>query len=208
MSPQKHTVLACVAATIWAASGAHAGLVTGDSPGGAADLYGDFVIDLSGLVVHGSQGDPQNPLMDLSDAKDHGQEGHIQEYVLLSGVKWDVNIQTHGSAWLSDLRFALTVNTGQSDEEELTIAPSLGDDFGGQGAYASDGWVNLFAMDMGMFVGFDNTIRVEAFSSFDLPVGDIVFGEGSTLTLGLQVPEPGAVPVLALASFIATRRRR
>jgi hypothetical protein len=185
---------------------ADAGLVTGDTPGGAADLYGDYVIDLSGLIVSGPEGDPLNPVMDLSGGD--GQEGYIGNYVLLSGVMWDVNFETFGGAWLSDLRLGLTVNAGTTDEEQVLIAPAFGDDFVGQGSYASSGWIDLFSMGMGVFVGADDTIRLEAFSSFDIPVGDLVFGQGSTLTLGLQIPGVGGVPMLMVCGLAAFRRRR
>ncbi len=206
MSLQKHTVLACGAAATWIAAGAHAGLITGETPGGAPDLYGDFVVDLSGLVVYGDEGDPWNPLMDLTDGDD--QEGYISEYVLLSGVMWDFNIETTGGVWLSDLRVSITVNAGSDYEEQVLIAPTLGDDFEGQGAYSSNGWIDLAALGMSMFVGCDDTIRVELFNAFFPPIGESEFSQGSTLTLGLQIPGPGAVPMLVLGGLMSARRRR
>lgn len=185
---------------------ATASLITGDTAASAGDVYGDFVVDLSGLTVIGPEGTPGNPYFDLTMGD--GQEGYIVEHVLLAGVSWDLNYETFDSAWLSDLRIGLTVNAGEIDEQQLLIAPGYGDDFVGQGAYASDDWVDLDALGKGMFVGADHTIRMEVFSAHSFIFGDTVFGQGSTLTLGLQVPAPSSSMVVLLAGAVATRRRR
>ena len=185
---------------------AAASLITGDTAGGGGDLYGDFVVDLSGLTVIGPEGTAGNPYFDLMGSD--GQEGYISEYVLLSGIRWDLNYETFDLAWLSDLRIGLTVNAGQIDEQQLLIAPGYGDDFVGQGQYASDRWINLHALGKGMLVGADHTIRMEVFSAFDFDFGDTVFGQGSTFTLGLQVPAPSSSAALLLVGAAFPRRRR
>ncbi|MCA9303759.1 MAG: hypothetical protein KC996_06525 [Phycisphaerales bacterium] len=185
---------------------ASASLITGDTAGGAADLYGDFVVDLSGLTVIGPEGTPGNPYFDLTMGD--GQEGYISENVLLAGIRWDLNYETFNFAWLSDLRIGLTVNAGQIDEQQLLIAPGFGDDFAGLGEYASDGWINLNTLGKSMFVGADDTIRMEVFNAYNFIFGDTVFGQGSTLTLGLQVPAPSSSAVFLLVGAMVTRRRR
>ncbi len=181
-------------------------LLTGETAGGDADVYGDYVVDLGGLAAHGLAGSAMNPVLNLSGTQG---EGSIQEHVRLAGVRWDVEMATVGGAWLSDLRLGLTLRAGMIDEHQILIGPAFGDDFGGSGSYASSGWIDLVALGLDGLVGGDNTIRVEVFGVFDDSLGaDVVFLEGSTVTLGLQVPGAGGAGVLMFGMAWCSRRRR
>ncbi|MGJ8637410.1 MAG: hypothetical protein ACSHX5_11240 [Phycisphaerales bacterium] len=152
-----------------------------------------ITIDLSGMNSWDLQGDIDNESTDLFLGG-----GYI------FAIGWDVQIQTIGSSWLSEV----TINL----DDELFITPGIGDDFAGTMSYSSGGMINLIDLGKDFFVNGDGILSLEIFESFDdVPDAiDAVFGPGSKFYIQtvLTPPTPGTAGVLAIAGLVASRRRR
>lgn len=166
-------------------------------------LAGHFqtTVDVQNAIVSGAIGDPGNTVIALSG------EG-IQEYVQVSAIGWDVSLLTLGDSWFSDVR----VRVSNGDGDFFDIAPGPGDDSGGIGGYSSNGLISVVDSGDAFFVGFDHTVYLEFFDSFDQQNG--VFGvpdalvlDGS-ITIGTRVPAPGVLGLFAAGGLLASRRRR
>lgn len=151
-----------------------------------------MTIDLSGMNSWDLQGDLNNEFTSL-----------FLGGGFVTAIGWDVQIQTVGSSWLSEVTIGI--------EDELFLTPGIGDDFAGTNSYSSGGLIDLVDLDLAFFVdGF--SLDIEIFESFDDVNDEIdaVFGQGSVLYVQtvLTPPTPGTAGALTIAGLFASRRRR
>jgi len=134
----------------------------------------------------------------------------------VTALGWDVNIETIGLSWLSEVVFNFDDTTG-ANPNSVNVTPAPGDGMGtgvndqpGMGNFASGGLVDLTDAGLGnLTVGADGILRIEIFEGYDDGPGPDAFVDGS-FTIGLlnEIPAPGAVALFGLGGLAAARRRR
>ncbi|MBL4698204.1 MAG: PEP-CTERM sorting domain-containing protein [Phycisphaerales bacterium] len=164
-----------------------------------ADSPTTLTIDISGVGSGDAQGSPINTML-------------IEQFpsqFLITGISWDLTIETIGASWLSEANIRL-FNTDQTGG--YTFAPGIGNDFPGISNYAGFvDLVDLVALNLDFTTNGDNLLNIEFFESFDDAPGafDAFYLSGSTLTIHLKkVPAPGSLAVLGLGGLVASRRKR
>jgi hypothetical protein len=183
------------------------GVLCSGSMCGVVDDRGHYPVevDVGGAMIYGGIGDSFNTVITVP------KQMAIQEYVYVSAIGWDVGLQTFGGAWLSDA----TVRVSNNGGDFFDVAIGGTDDFSGAGSYSSGGLVNIHEQGVGFFIGDDDSVHLEFFSSWDEQTGifgglDHILASGSLITIGtrLEPPAPASVFLLGMASTFAFQRRR
>lgn len=183
---------------------AAAGLVLGLSMASASAVTVD--VDLSGAYSCDLPGAPCNltTTIDLT--------AFAAAPIALTGVGWDVTIETVGASWLSEAVISLQNPVGS---ELFTLTAGAGDNAPGLASYSSGGIIDLNAA-----LGFqplisDGMLTLEFYESFDDVSGaiDAFYLDGSKLTLEFETfvaaSEPTVLALLGLGLVgIAFARRR
>lgn len=155
-----------------------------------------LTIDISGVSSGDAQGSPINEML----------TSFFPSQFQITGVSWDLNIETIGASWLSEANIRLH----NSDETgSFTFAPGVG--FDNPGTMNFVGFIDLVALGADFTTNADNLLNIEFFESFDdVPGGiDAFYQSGSSLTIHLKkVPAPGSLALLGLGGLVAARRRR
>jgi len=173
---------------------------------------GDLVqIELTNWQSWGDQGSASNSRLefDLSTMLPGAVNG-----ATITGIGWDVTIETIGGSWQSELTLGITDQMGSSTG--LFLNPGAGTDTAGTGTFSSNGMLKLSELDIEDITIADGIVAIESFESFDDPGGA---DNGATMdafvsgTISLQVltnpiPAPGALAMLGLAGLAGRRRRR
>lgn len=153
-------------------------------------------IDLVNAESRDGFGNPVNQVFTF----DLGAGAHV------TGLGWDVTIQTVGASWLSEARAEFTNN----DLDNLTgvgITPGVNDGAPGTATYSSGGILDLIGLDLDFVLDADGILRVELWETFVDNAGSADAIWNGTLTVQ-YVPTPGALAVLGLGGLVAGRRRR
>ncbi len=147
-------------------------------------------------------GDPNNMVIAFDLAAAMGQASGTA--VTMTGIGWDVNLETVGGSWLSEAIVYFDDNIAP-DALGLFLTPSAtaapGIEFNSSG-----GIVDLTDNGIADIVLPDGILRMEFHESFDDAPGADAFWTG-TLTIA-AVPTPGALSLLGLGGLAAMRRRR
>lgn len=174
------------------------GLNTGEHAAGALPF---ITFDLSGF---GSFAEMGSALNDVFRFDFQGEE--FSYHILRLG--WDLEIQTVGASWLSDV----TLGFGGDGGEGFDLTPLVGDNYSGTAVASSGGMIDLQSLDLDYYLGPNNIFEIEIYESFvDDPINaDAFFLEGSTLTIEFtgSFPAPGVGGVLFGALGLGLRRRR
>ncbi len=151
-----------------------------------------------------AQGDPSNTVLtfDLSDML-------IEDSMLImnvTGVEWNLTVETFGASWLSEASLALQPGDGGPDGPTV-ITPGLGNDFPGLSTFSSAGLVEFSGGDIVLLP--TGVLEIELFESFD-DLDDFVDAHvsGSITVHGFAIPTPGTMPVLMGVGVLAARRSR
>ncbi|MEZ6165611.1 MAG: PEP-CTERM sorting domain-containing protein [Phycisphaerales bacterium] len=183
-------ILSMSGVVIWMMSGL---VHTPIALGGVHDVLW-YQINLSGSSFVDSYADPDNQVLSFDDFP-------LSDYVQITAIRWNLNIETVGGSWVSEASFALRTDGGS-----YTLTPGLEHDYPGFETLA--GLIDL--RDSSDAFLLHNGLSIELFETFDdLPnQTDAGLAAGSYLVLGLQVPAPTTVGVLGIGLLVGIRRRR
>ncbi len=127
--------------------------------------------------------------------------------VTITGIGWDVSIETVGASWLSEASVGIN--------GEITLAPGAGDDAPGVASYTSGGIIDLASIPLPDLLLADGLLVLDFFEGYDDVVGAIdATWTGGTLDFdafeAAPIPLPAAFPLLltGLVGLFAARRRR
>jgi len=165
------------------------------------------VVDVDGSTANAVLGDPSNMVFTVNIGAGNS----------VTGLAWDIDIETIGDSWLSDVVFNFDDSTG-ANPNAINLSPAPGDgmmtganDMPGSGNFPSGGIVDFSDNGLGnITVGADGLLVIELFDVFDdNPAAADAFVDGS-ITIGLlnDVPAPGAAALFGLGGLAAARRRR
>ncbi len=126
----------------------------------------------------------------------------------ITGIGWDVDIETVGASWLSEPTFRFADSSFADAGLFLTVG--AGSDAPGAANFNSGGILDLSDNGIPNITLVDGVLQIEIFESYDDVAGAIDAMLSGTLTLGLAnaVPAPGAAALFGLGALGATRRRR
>jgi len=175
----------------------------------------DSIIDVSG-AVRGTT----NFTMDIDfDEVSFDGAGAVGNSVIsvnigagntITGIGWDVDIETVGASWLSEPVFRFADSSFADAGLFLTVG--IGNDNNGGNVptnFSSGGVLDLSDNTIPNITLADGILQIEIFESYDDVPGAIDAFISGTLTLGLaEVPAPGAAALFGLGALGATRRRR
>lgn len=129
--------------------------------------------------------------------------GIAGETAYITGLGWDINLETVGASWLSEAVYDF--------EGQIFLTPAVGNNAPGMGNFNSGGSI-LDLGDAGLpdIEVIGGVLRLELFDTFlDNPGAVDAFANGTlTLAVDYKVPAPGALAVLGLGGLVASRRRR
>lgn len=128
----------------------------------------------------------------------------------LIGIGWDVEIETVGASWLSELVLSIEATSAEfSGLNFVDTNPGFGDDFSGTASYNSGG---LLTIGTPVVFDPDNLMRVHIWELFDDAPGAIDAEISGTYTLQFEatapVPEPASMAVLGFGALALLRKRR
>jgi len=164
--------------------------------------------------------------VDLEDAESWGHLGNDDNMILtfdvtpgyrgdtVTGIAWDLTIETVGESWLSDVTFGFNDSTGDAPggfDFTPGADPGGSNDMPGVRRFASDGFADLTFNGLpNLRLQHDGLLVIEIYEVFDDDLGSVDAFISGTLTIGLLgLPAPsGAVVFFGLGGAVATRRRR
>ena len=170
---------------------------------GASASAAIVAIDVNGVESWDAFGDSDNTVLEIDLAAALG--GTAQVHV--TGIGWNVGIDTVGDSWLSEAIAALQDSAGSSF---VNLTPGVDDTMAGSGVYDSGGIVDLVGLGLD-FTLVDGTLRLEFFESFDDVDGSVdAMWSGSLEVQASLVPVPPAVALMVsgLAALGFGFRRR
>ena len=125
----------------------------------------------------------------------------------LTGLGWDLTIETVGASWLSEPTISFDNAMGDSPDRVL-LTPGAGADGPGLGMFQSEGTIKLNDVGLNELVLRDGMLRIEFFESFDDVADAIDANITGTITLQSWLPSPGTTGLFALSAMLGARRRR
>lgn len=148
-----------------------------------------ITVDISGVESRDGLGDASNVHL----------QANLGAGAVVTGISWDVGIETVPPSWLCEPQVEFTTNGGSGSYSLLFSAT---DCFDGTGFYAGGAAVNIA-------VGGDGILDMEFWENFvDFSdAADAYYLQGSSITIE-YVPAPSALALLGLGGLAATRRRR
>ncbi len=153
-------------------------------------------IDISGLSAFGGLGEDINQVLDAMAFPRSD----------IHGIGWNLQVETFGQSWLSDLRIQFRSDNGEVYDESV---------FGqnqGPGSGVSFVPIIHFWDDLGFHFlqGPSGTFEVELYDTFvDNPGGaEATLMDGSVLFIEYWVPSPSTLALFGAAGLAAARRRR
>lgn len=153
-------------------------------------------IDISGLSAFGGLGEDVNQVLDAMAFPRSD----------IHGIGWNLQVETFGQSWLSDLRIQFRSDNGEVYDESV---------FGqnqGPGSGVSFVPIIHFWDDLGFHFlqGPSGTFEVELYDTFvDNPGGaEATLMDGSVLFIEYWVPAPSTLALFGAAGLAAARRRR
>jgi len=180
------------------------GLVLADSPcthGSCGHTYHDGqrllseTIDISGLSAYDGLGQSFDQVLDAF-AFPHSD---------IHGIGWDLQVQTQGASWLSDLRLQFRSANGEMYDTGL-----FSDDWPGQGHSVVP--IIQFWDQLGFHFlqGPEGTFEVELYDRFVDNAGgpEATLMDGSVLYIQYWIPAPGSLAVMGAGAMTGIRRRR
>ncbi len=110
------------------------------------------------------QGSPNNDVF-LHDLFPGGRDDEFETLLIVTGLGWDLSVETIGSSWQSEA--TLRVSDVWGSGPEVLLSPAIGNDSPGTGRFVSGGIVDF--SDAGIEdIGLDTRlVRLEWFESFD-----------------------------------------
>jgi hypothetical protein len=125
----------------------------------------------------------------------------------ITGIGWDVTVETVGASWLSEPVFRFADSSGADAGLFLTVG--AGNDMPGTMNFASGGVLDLSDNGIPNITLADGILQIELFESYDDVPGEIDAFLTGSLTIGLlEIPAPGAAALFGLGGLAAARRRR
>jgi hypothetical protein len=152
-------------------------------------------IDISGLSAYDGLGQSVNQVLNAMAFPNSD----------IHGIGWNLQVETIGDSWLSDLRMQFRSSNGESYDTAL---------FGNDGPGQGQSYVPLveFWGDLGFHFlqGQDGVFEVELYDTFvDNPGGaEATLMDGSVLYIQYWVPSPGTLALFGAGGLMAARRRR
>lgn len=172
----------------------------------AGDLYfyefnaesWDFLEDLSG-----NPGFNDIRVIDLAAALGYGSGSPVT----LTGIAWQVTIETVGASWLSEARAYFDDNVAP-DLSGLFLAPGAGNNAPGVGTFTQGTILKLADAGIPDIFLPDGKLRLEFYESYDDVVGAIDALWLNSTFVFQAIPTPGALALFGMGGLALARRRR
>lgn len=164
--------------------------------GGSINETYDLTFDQT--PVYGLQGDAGNTVLSVN----------IGINAVITGVGWDLDIETVNDSPLSDPMIGFTDSSFA--DAGLTLQLGVGLDQPGVMGFNSGGVIDLSDNAISNLYFGDGILLIELFETTDDVMGGADAYMSGTLTLGLYVlfPAPGTAGLFGVAALCAARRRR
>lgn len=163
--------------------------------------YGDHwlastTIDISGLSAYDELGQSVDQVLDAVAFANSD----------IHGIGWNLQVETIGDSWLSDLRMQFRSSNGESYDTALfgsNDGPGQGQSFVAMVEFWSD-------LGFHFLQGQDGVFEVELYDTVvDNPGGaEATLMDGSVLYIQYWVPSPGTLALFGAGGLMAARRRR
>lgn len=159
--------------------------------------------NVAGIQSFDSPGSPGNTVVLLDAAAAIGLPSGTS--VDMTGVGWDVVLESFGASWLSELGVAFGPQGGVA---AINLRPGAGSNFpGGATPFTSNGIVKFNSIPLPDINLPNGMLQMEFFESFD-DVAGAVDGQWVSGSLNLQfTPEPASLSLLGLGALALLRRR-
>ena len=124
----------------------------------------------------------------------------------ITGVGWDLTIQTSGPSWMSEV----TIDLYNSNYSGLIILnPGWSAAYNGTQTFSSGG-INSLLGNGDFLLNADGLLHMSVYESLDDndDAVDATFLTGSSLYVQYVIPAPSALATMGVLGLVATRRRR
>ena len=161
-----------------------------------AGAVATMTIDLSGVESWDWFNDPDN----YHEMFNFAPNTHI------TGVGWDLTIQTSGPSWMSEV----TIDLYNSNYTGLIILnPGWSAAYNGTESFSSGGIIDLIG-NGDFLLNADGLLHMNVYESLDDNDNavDATFLAGSSLYVQYVIPTPGTIALLGLTGIFTARRRR
>lgn len=173
---------------------------------GAAGPEADVLVSVAGKNSWDLVSDSSNDVMIIDVAVLAGQPSGTP--MVMTGIGWDVTVQTVGASWLSEARMYFD-DAIAPDLSGLFLRPSSINS-SGVDSPSSGGVIDLSDNAIPDIVLPNGQLRIEFYESID-DVADAIDANWTAGNLTIRaevVPEPASLSLLALGGLAVLRRRR